>query len=193
HITNPAMYYFEVSFYPELYKSKFTKITSNRLSLEIKPSPNIAASTKLAMAGDSASILQQESLSPDKVVSQTITARQKSLWDQFFLYIDLEHMYLRDQARARKYRSVSANERARLLKNYKFDLSQSMIDTEIVSLPTKFKIEKTTYTASEGSVSVLEWFEYANFTEKKRYTYLLRQRDGIWHIYDYTVDNLGTE
>ena len=27
-------------------------------------------------------------ISPDKVVEQTIIARQKSLWDQYFLYMD---------------------------------------------------------------------------------------------------------
>jgi hypothetical protein len=192
-IDNPAMYYFEVSFYPELYKSKFTKITSNRLSLEIKPSPNVAASTNLAVDADTVNILKPESLSPDKVVMQTITARQKSLWDQFFLYMDVEQMYLRDPVRSRKYRAESASERSRLLQNYKMDLSQLLIDTDIVSLPSKFEIEKTQYTSTDGTVTVLEWFDYANFTEKKRYTYYLQQRDGIWKIYNYTVDNLGTE
>ena len=68
-----------------------------------------------------------------------------------------------------------------------------MLDTDIASLPSKFEIEKTIYTKLEGTVTVLEWFDYTNFSEKKRYTYYLRQRDGIWQIYDYTVDNLGTE
>jgi len=192
-IDNPALYYFEVNFYPELYKSKATNLISNRLSLEIKPSPNVASSTKLAVDADTISILKPETLSPDKVIMQTIVARQKSLWDQFFLYMDIEQMYLRDPVRSRKYRTESASERSRLLQNYKMDLSQSLIDTDIVSLPSKFEIEKTQYTSSEGTVTVIEWFDYANFTEKKRYTYYLQQRDGIWKIYNYVVDNLGTE
>ena len=48
-------------------------------------------------------------------------------------------------------------------------------------------------TDSEGSVTVIEWFKYPNFSEKKRYTYKVWQREGIWKIYDYTVVNLGTE
>ncbi|OJF77758.1 MAG: hypothetical protein BKP49_01930 [Treponema sp. CETP13] len=192
-INNPAMYYFEVNFYPELYKSKMTKIVSNRLSLEIKPSTDVVGSTKLAIESDTGSILQPENLSPDNVVYQTIVARQKSLWDQFFLYIDIEEMYLRDPIRARKYRNESALSRTQLLQNYKLDLSQSMLDNDIIALPSKFEIEKTVYTKLEGTVTVLEWFNYTNFTEKKRYTYYLKQRDGIWKIYDYTVDNLGTE
>ena len=42
-------------------------------------------------------------------------------------------------------------------------------------------------------MKVLEWFKNDTFSEKKRYTYYVRQRDGIWQIYGYTVDNLGTE
>ena len=30
-------------------------------------------------------------------------------------------------------------------------------------------------------------------TKKKRYTYKVRQREGIWQIYDYNVVNLRTE
>ena len=35
--------------------------------------------------------------------------------------------------------------------------------------------------------------QYPNFKEKKNYVYKVRQREGIWQIYDYTVTNLGTE
>ena len=45
----------------------------------------------------------------------------------------------------------------------------------------------------EGTVTVTEWFKYPNFREKKSYVYKVRQREGIWQIYDYTVTNLGTE
>ena len=38
-----------------------------------------------------------------------------------------------------------------------------------------------------------QYFNNGTFTEKKRYTYYVRQRDGIWYIYNYIVDNLGTE
>ena len=57
----------------------------------------------------------------------------------------------------------------------------------------KFDIEKTVYTKTEGTVTVTEWFKYPNFREKKSYVYKVRQREGIWQIYDYTVTNLGTE
>ena len=70
---------------------------------------------------------------------------------------------------------------------------QSRIENDIIAIPEKFQIEKTTYTPTEGNVVVTEWFKYPNYHEKKSYTYKVRQKEGIWIIYDYTVVNLGTE
>ena len=33
-------------------------------------------------------VLTPEPISPDKVIEQTIIARQRELWDQFFLYME---------------------------------------------------------------------------------------------------------
>ncbi|MBR5867368.1 MAG: hypothetical protein IKZ04_05600, partial [Spirochaetaceae bacterium] len=95
-ISEPGVYYADIVFYPELYKSKISSSElSNRLTLEIKPSPSAASSSFIPVAAVSSEILQPEAISPDKVVEQTIIARQKSLWDQFFLYMDIEQMLLR--------------------------------------------------------------------------------------------------
>ena len=126
-ITDPAVYYAELKFYPELYKSKYISLASNRLTLEVRPSPSAAASSILPVADNTAELLNPEDISPDKVVERTIIARQKSLWDQYFLYMDIEAMLQRDAVAKRKYNAVSADERARLLKNYKADLMQSRI------------------------------------------------------------------
>ena len=192
-ITDPAVYYAELKFYPELYKSKYISLASNRLTLEVRPSPSAAASSILPVADNTAELLNPEDISPDKVVERTIIARQKSLWDQYFLYMDIEAMLQRDAIAKRKYNAVSADERARLLKNYKADLMQSRIDNDIVAVPESFEIEKTLYSRTEGTVTVTEWFKYPNFREKKSYVYKVRQREGIWQIYDYVVTNLGTE
>ncbi len=193
-VKEPGVYYADIIFYPELYKSKISSSElSNRLTLEVKPSPNAAASSIIPVAPVSAEILQPEAISPDKVVEQTIIARQKSLWDQFFLYMDIEQMLLRDPVRNRKYRAASAADRNRMVKNYKIDLMQERMDSDIVSIPETFTIDKTVYTQNEGTVTTTQWFNYNTFKEKKKYTYYVRQRDGIWQIYDYTVENLGTE
>ena len=191
-IDESSVYYLELEFYPELYKSKYLGLRSNRLTLEIRPSPSSASSSYLPVNKD-AEILKPEKLSPDKVVEQTIIARQKSLWDQYFLYMDVESLLQRNPSLKKKYISLSATERERMIESYKADLMQSKIDNDIVAVPESFIIEKTSYTPTEGIVTVIEWFKYPNFTEKKRYTYKVRQRDGFWQIYDYTVVNLGTE
>jgi hypothetical protein len=192
-ITEPSIYYLELNFYPELYKSKDIKLTSNRLTLEVRPSPSAASSSVLPVKADTAEILKPEEISPDKVVEQTIIARQKSLWNQYFLYMDIESMLERTPAVKRKFRSVSADERERMVEAYKADLMESRIDGDIVAVPEKFQIEKTVYSQTEGTVLVTEWFNNRTYYEKKSYTYKVRQRDGIWQIYDYTVVNLGTE
>lgn len=193
-ITDPAVYYMNVVFYPELYKSKFSDaIESNSIILEIRPSPSAAASSTIPVAPVTAEILQPEAIPPDQVVEQTIIARQRGLWDQFFLYMNIEEMLLRDPVRNRKYRTASASERNRMIGTYKADLMQARIDTDVVAVPERFTIDKTVYSQTEGSVTTTQWFKYNTFYEKKRYTYYVQQRDGIWQIYDYTVENLGTE
>lgn len=192
-IEDPSVYYLELTFYPELYRTKKVNLKSNRLTLEVRPSPSSSSSNYLPVKENSAEILQQEALSPDKVVEQTIVARQKSLWDQYFLYLDVESLLKRNKTLRNKYITVSADERERMIEAYKADLMQSRIENDIIAIPEKFQISKTTYSPTEGSVEVIEWFKYPNFSEKKSYTYKLRQKEGIWIIYDYVVVNLGTE
>lgn len=213
-IPEPAVYYVELKFFPELFRTQLASVresensavlvsataakndyffVSNRLMLEVKPTPSAASIAALPLSSSTKEILKPQQISPDKVVEQTIVARQKSLWDQFFLYMDVEEMLTRDAARNRKYRVESADQRARMLENYKLDLRQERIDREIVAVPSSFEIERTMYSATEGTVLVKEWFPYENFHEVKRYTYYVRQRDGIWQIYNYSVENLGTE
>lgn len=192
-ITEPGIYYFEMTFYPELYKSKFIKTSSNRLRIDMQASPVAMGVEKIPVSNEKVIILKPENIAPDKIIEQTIVARQKNLWDQYFLYMDLEKMLIRDQARKRKYTTISDIERNRMIQNYKMDLMQEKIDNAIVAIPESFYIEKTVYTQTEGEVTAIEYFKYDTFKEKKRYTYFMQKRDDIWHIYDYTVENLGTE
>lgn len=192
-IKDPSIYYVELTFYPELYQEKEVSFASNRLTLEIHPSPSAATSSVLPVQSGTTTLLQAEPISPDKVIEQTIIARQRSLWDQFFLYMDVEEMLKRDPSRQRKYALASADARSEMIRAFKADLMQERIDTNIVAIPYKFEIETTTYSQTEGIVQVLEYFKNDTYTEKKRYTYNVRQRDGIWQIYDYTVDNIGSE
>ncbi|MCR4742066.1 MAG: hypothetical protein K5866_04245 [Treponema sp.] len=192
-IEEASVYYLDLYFYPELYKSKYILLKSNRLTLDVRPSPTASASNFIPVKNETVEVIKPLDISPDKVVEQTIIARQKSLWDQYFLYMDIESLIKRNPSLQKKYISGSAEERDRMLRNFKSDLMAARLENDIVAVPEKFQIEKTTYSPTEGSVSVIEWFKYPNFSEKKRYTYKVRQREGIWQIYDYVVVNLGTE
>lgn len=194
NVDEPSIYYIELLFYPELYKSKYLNLKSNRLTLEIRNSPSAGSSNFLPVTKDNVEIIKPlEDLSPDKVVEQTIIARQKGLWDQYFLYLDIESLIKKNPSMQKKYASVSAQERERMITAFKADLMQTKIENDIVAIPESFQIERTSYSPTEGTVSVIEWFKYPNFSEKKRYVYKIRQREGIWYIYDYNVVNLGTE
>ncbi len=192
-VTDASVYYVELSFYPELYKSRYLALKSNRLTLEVHPSPSAAGSNFIPVENETQKILTPLDISPDKVVEQTIIARQKSLWDQYFLYMDVPSLMQRNASLKRKYISVSADERLKMEETFKADLMASRLENDIIAVPEKFQIERTSYTPTEGTVTVLEWFKYPNYYEKKSYTYKVRQREGIWQIYDYVVVNLGTE
>ncbi len=192
-ITEPSIYYVELEFFPELYRNGDYSIKSNRLSLEVKPSPSASSSTMLNVENENGAILERQEISPDKVVEQTIVARQRTLWDQFFLYLDLEEILKRNASRKRRYDSSSAAERNEMLREFKADLMKNRIDFDIVAIPSSFEIQTTTYDQTKGYVKVEEWFKNDTFTEKKLYTYYVRQRDGIWQIYDYTVTNSSNE
>jgi len=195
-IATPGLYLLDCAFYPELKRSTGDGepcARSNRLTFEVKPSPGAAAVKILPVSPVTAQILQCEPIPPDQVITYILTARQKTHWEQFFLYLDLEEMIARDPSKNRRFRAESESGRMTMIDNYKTELTQSKVDKDISTIPVEYKIERTAYTDTEGTVTVLEWFDYKTFREKKRFTYYLSSKNGIWRIYNYTVDNLGTE
>lgn len=195
-ITDPGILLVNALFFPELKRysdNSELHILSNKLSLEIKPAPSAAALGSLPVSQASGEILQAKPIPPDQVIAYLLTARQKSLWEQFFLYMDLEKMISRDPSRNRRFKTESEAGRMEMIQIYKHELSQERVDKDIAVIPVEFKIEHTGYTDTQAEVKVIEWFEYSNFREKKRFTYFLTSKDGIWTVYDYVVENLGTE
>jgi hypothetical protein len=185
--------------YPELYHPAAPGLNpppleSNRLSLNIRP-PAIPGpdGIPLAMDVETGAVLVREKLPPDEVVAYTLKARQKSQWEKFFLYLDLEALVSRDGSRRRQWLAESEEGRRRMIARYRTELQSAVVDGDIAVIPTEFLIERTAYGAEEGTVVALEKFRGGGYTEKKRYTYTLRRKDDIWTITDYTVVNLGTE
>jgi hypothetical protein len=216
-LDKPGAYIVQAKFYPGLFKAEgadsgesqgFENLAglagesgggaeafvSNRLNLQIR-APEILNSDGIpvALEEETQAVFYRERIPPDEVVTWTLQSRQKSQWEKFFLYLDIEQMLLRDAARGRTWRAASEEGRRRILASYREDLSRQVIDGDISAIPLEFTIERTTYNSDEGTVVALEKFKTGDYTEIKRYTYYLRRTGDIWLIVDYVVQNLGTE
>lgn len=195
-VQSAGLYFLTLLFYPELKRERTgdeDHLASNTLTLEVQPAPAAAALGALPVSPPVGEVLQPQRLSPDRVIEYVLNARQKSHWERFFLYLDLAKMLSRDAGRSRRFNAESEAGRYNMIDTYKHELRQERVDKDIAAIPVEFRIEKTVYTATDAEVRVLEWFEYRDFREKKRFTYHLSSRDGIWYVHDYVVENLGTE
>jgi hypothetical protein len=192
NITEPGAFVVKASVFPELIRSE-SALESRRLNLSVRP-PVITGPDGIPLEMDVATgaVLVRERIPPDQVVEYMITARQRSQWEKFFLYLDLEEMLRQDAVRQRRWQAESEEGRRRMVELYRQELQNSTADG-ISVIPTSFTIERTQYSGFEGTVTVLQRYRSNNFTELKRYTYYLRQKDNLWHIVDYSVINLGTE
>jgi len=213
NLKEPGSLVVKAYLYPELFRpgiiktaalgsnsvpaAAFGLLESKRLSLSLRP-PVVTGPDGIPLEMDVATnaVLVRERLAPDQVVEYMITARQKSQWEKFFLYLDLESMLSRDAVRQRKWIAESEEGRRRMIEQYRLELQSNVSDGTISVIPTSFTIQRTQYNSFEGSVTVLEKFRNDNnntFTELKQYTYYVRLKDNIWTIVDYSVVNMGTE
>lgn len=192
-VDTPGNYTIKAAFYPELASSSAAApVASNVLTLSVRPSPGLPPATE-AIRAVTGEALKAQALPPDEVVRRTIVARQKGLWNEFFLYLDLESLVSRDQDRKKEYDAESDEGRRRMIERYRADLQTNVVDNDIVVQPFYFEILETRYTESKGFVSVLEKFQSGQLRIVKEYTYELRRRDEVWYVSDYTVFNKGTE
>jgi hypothetical protein len=192
-IDAPGTFTIKASFYPELASSSAASaISSNLLTLSVRPSPGLppASESIRAITGEA---LKAQALPPDEVVRRTIVARQKSLWNEFFLYLDLPSLLSRDQDKKKEYDAETDEGRRNLIGRYRADLQTNVVDNDIVVQPYYFEILETRYTDAKGFVSVLEKFQNGQLRTVKEYSYELSRREGVWYIVDYTVFNKGTE
>jgi hypothetical protein len=205
NLDEPGSYIVQGFVYPNLIKgveqadsaNPGDALASNRLSLNVRPARILASvqgSPATAPVDENTGMsLVKENLPPDGVVSYLLTARQKGNWAQFFLYIDLEAMLTRDEARERQYNAESEAGRLAMLANYRKSMELAAQDSAIATIPLDFTVERTTYNPTDATVTVLERFKTGMYTEKKRYTWYLKRENSIWMVSDYTVANLGTE
>jgi len=192
-ITEPGVFIVEAQFYPELVSGRAQAVLrSNALTLSVRPEP-VTAEVASRIDAETGQILQTLPIPPDEAVAYTLEARQKSQWNKFLLYIDVERLMLRDPAIARVYPRLSQAEKQKKIAEYARLLTEEMVDEAILVIPTDFEILKTSYTPDEATVQVTQRYAYTGFTEIKRFTYYLYRDDRVWYIYNYEVRNLGTE
>ncbi len=190
----PGLYTVQALFYPELSlpPGSAAPLRSNPLSLSLRPAVALPEE-KARIEAETGALISREPLPPDEVVSYTLRARQRSQWEKFFLYLDLESLYTQSPGRAESYRRMSEENRRKALADFRRQLSSQVVDTDIVLIPTDFQILQTSYTPFEATVLVTEKFKQRDFTEVKRFTYYLTRKDRIWLIGRYETVNLGTE
>jgi hypothetical protein len=192
-IKDPGLYVLQASFFPELWRGKDSPaMKSNRLTLSVKP-PVATEEERAVVEAETGAIISREALAPDAVVAATIQARQKSQWERFFLYLDLESLLRKNPEKDREWRRSSQEAQRRMLDEYHRQLMAARVQQDINVIPSTFEVQKTSYTPSEASVQVLEKFAYPDYTELKQYTYYLKRQDRYWIITDYEIKNLGTE
>jgi len=172
--TEPGVFVVSCVLYPELTRVPSTEgtIRSNTLSLSIRPGAP-APSAAETFRADTNIILKAERIGPDEVGARTIQARQKSLWNEFFLYLDVESLLKANPEKKRMYDRESDDGRRRMIAAYKTDLMASVVDSDIVVIPSSFEIMETRFRANSGTVIVMEKFKNDGFSLIKENTYEL--------------------
>ncbi len=192
-LEKPGLYIVRCYFYPTLRRGNMpSMLSSNKLTLNVRPPVNMPE-MRTVIEAETVKALKRESISPDKVVAYTINARQQASqtgeWERFFLYLDLEGLYMQYEPRKKEYMNSSEEQRRMLLARYREDLKKERVDQDILLIPTSTDIVETWYTGNEAQVKVDEYFDYPDFTDKRRYIYYLHKENQAWLIYKYAVVN----
>jgi hypothetical protein len=200
-IAEAGLYSVQGMFYPELYlrgpmsgepAGMVEPLRSNLLTLSIRPEIRFEEERAMIEA-ETGKLIQRQPLPPDEVVEYMLGARQRSQWEKFFLYLDLESLYMKNPGRAESYRRMSEENRRATIARYRKQLQSETVDVDILVIPFEYEIIQTRYTPLEAEVTVIERFQYRDYVEVKRYTYFLERHDNIWVVTDYEIVNLGTE
>jgi len=193
NIIESGIYIVQAKFFPNFqlgYNSQF--LESNKLTLSIRPILDTPVFQE-QIDKETGEILELTAMPPDEVVKYTIEARLQSAWNKFFLYMDTKGLLLNHPDLKRRYKSSSEEKQLAMIEEYKDKLKNKRVDNDILLLPSSFEILNTSYTQSEASVVVKEFFTYPEYTEEKKYIYYLHRYGNIWSIYNYDVQNLGTK
>ncbi len=193
-INRAGMYIIEGMFTANLNNPGDSLLVSNRLPLSVRPSTNNNDFREI-LDYETGEILRANPIPPDEVIKYIIEARQKSIWSQFFLYIDLKELMLNNSDLKRRFERSTEEEQQLLIENFRNEMEGLRLqsDQSIVIIPSAFEILHTTYSSENATVIVREEFQQNGFTAVKSFTYFLHKKDGIWKVYNYEIKNIGTK
>ncbi|MGL1894668.1 MAG: hypothetical protein OCD02_23810 [Spirochaetaceae bacterium] len=192
-IDTPGLYRVTANFQTEVNSGNRSEILlSNTLVLSVMDGTDNKTEELLAKK-ITTQTLKLEALSPDEVVEYTILARARSQWNKFFLYLDLDRIFLNSEERERKFKRASEEEQLTMIENFKKDVMEGNVESNMIAVPYTYEITNTEYTPTESKVVVYTKFKFPDYTENKKYIYHLTKNDMVWYITSYEVLNLGTE
>ncbi|MGL4524555.1 MAG: hypothetical protein ACRCVN_03415 [Spirochaetia bacterium] len=168
-------------------------ISSNALGLTVRPAVNNKTALEQMISEDTGEVLSRQVLAPDEVVSYTLESRQRDQWNKFFLYINLESLFLNNTDRNRRFRVADTKTKDYMLENFRNQLINQEIELGVASRPYSFKVLSVYYTEENAYVLTRQVYRQPQYDEIKEYTWFLRKENGFWAIYNYEVKNLGTE
>lgn len=189
-----GIYVVRANFFPELVgPANGPKLTSNRLTLAVRPGFRVAERRIIAAEEAVTSHLRATPIPPDEVISQLIQSRMHGQKEAFFLHLDITSLYRMDPRNDNIFRRLSEREQFTVLNDFRESLWNPSIQDNISRIPLRYEILRTSYDASTATVDTIQKYQMDSYIEVKRYTYKLNKRDGIWFLTSYTVTNLGTE
>ncbi len=198
--SRPDVYTVRAHFHPNLSRGhdasgSGTPLLSNTITLAIRPGYTTAVRQEMRFEALAEEELRRVRLSPDEVVTTMIESLRQSNWDQFFLNLNLEKIFRQAPERDRRFRALGEAQQIQEILRFRTSLMDApgSQDQELVMVPDHFEILETNYSPTEGRVTVMMYYDYDRFRERKRYTFLFERRNGFWEIIGYQVVNLPNE
>lgn len=194
-IKEPGLYFIQALFYPDLYLvENANSLLSNKLSLNLRPA--VASNEERSfIEAQIDKALQRQDLPPDEIINYLLRARMKNEWSRFFLYLNLEQLYLnsylKNPAAQNQFQKLSEEEKKIKIEWYKKQIMEGKEEWHLVMLPHNFEMVETSYTPTEARVKVKQIYRHPTYDEIRYYTYYLKRSNNTWEVVNYIVQNVN--
>ncbi|MBN1523428.1 MAG: hypothetical protein JW904_02990 [Spirochaetales bacterium] len=192
----PNEYILQAEFYPELFIDEKTSIAllSDRITVNIRPGTS-DMDQRSKREAEITRDMQRETLSPDAVVRFMLDARKTEHKDKFFLYINLEKLYINNylttDENKKQFAKLSEEQRKIRITQYKEQIWASKEEWLFMLKAHEYTIVSTFYRQFDATVVVNQVFLHPDYREPRQYTYTLSKANptNTWEIVKYSVVN----